>query len=439
MRILVRVCSLVVLFAAPARAAPASDGRHAELDRLLANEARLDWMIELARLQNPALRASHAEVAAASAGVSAAAGLPDLELKYEQWGVPLNRPYALNRADTVMLGVRQAFPAPGVVGARERLAKMDAALVADEASELERELLLRLRLAYAAYYESERALEVQGEHVELVERMVAQLHTDYEIGRATQQDVLQMGVELSRLHNEIAELRLQRASSRVLLNTLAARDPGAALGPPPPAPAAPPAPDLKSLTAQADERRPELTAARHQIERSALSVELARYSARRPAFMVGADYWYMPLADTQHAYGAMLSMSLPWLNPRNRAAVRAAELGLAAERGKLEAASQKARYELHDAAARLEAVSESLRIIEQELLPQAERSLETARAMFGVGRGNLFTLLDTLRAYFGVRLQHARAQARVSSARAELELAAGVTSEPSAPERGAPP
>lgn len=439
MRILVRVCSLVVLFAAPARAAPASEGRHAELERLLADEARLDWLIELARLRNASLRASRAEVAAASAGSSAAAGFPDLELKYEQWGVPLNRPYALNRADTVMLGLRQAFPAPGVAGARERLAKMDAAVAADGSRELERELLLRLRLAFAAYYESERALEVQVEHVGLVERMVAQLRTDYEIGRGTQQDVLQMVVELSRLHNEIAELRQQRESSRVLLNTLAARDPGATLGPPSPAPAAAPGPDLKSLIAQVDEQRPELAAARHQVERSELNVELARHGARRPAFMVGADYWYMPLAGTQHAYGAMLSMSLPWLNPRNRAAVRAAEHGLAAERGKLEAASQLARYELHDAAARLEAASESLRIIEQELLPQAERSLETARAMFGVGRGNLLTLLDTLRAYFGVRLQHARAQARVSGARAELELAAGVAPQHSPAERGAQP
>ena len=34
--------------------------------------------------------------------VPAAGRLPDLELKYEQWGVPLRRPYALDESDTVM-------------------------------------------------------------------------------------------------------------------------------------------------------------------------------------------------------------------------------------------------------------------------------------------------------------------------------------------------
>jgi outer membrane protein TolC len=280
---------------------------------------------------------------------------------------------------------------------------------------------------------------VHLEHVGLVERMVTQLRGDYEIGRGTQQDLLQMVVELSRLHNDLSEIRQQRESSRILLNTLAARDPRAALGPPPAMPERIPGVDLETLIKHVDERRPEVSAARRQIERSKVAVELAEHTAQRPAFMVGADYWYMPMAESQHAYGAMLAMTLPWLNPRHRANVRAAAQGLAAERYKLDAVSQKARYELHEAAARLEAASESLRIIEKELLPQVERSLETARAMFGVGRGNLFSLLDTLRSYFEIRIQHARAQARVTTLLAEVELAAGAPLDASRQSRGMQP
>jgi outer membrane protein, heavy metal efflux system len=436
---LVCVCTLCVLFSAPARALPTAEARGAELERLLADEARLEWMLELARLQNPALRAAQSATRAASARSDAASDFPDPELKYEQWGVPLSRPYALNRADTIMLGMRQALPAPGVARARGRVASTEAALAADEARTLEREVLMRLRLAYAALLESEHALAVQIEHVQLVERMVTQLRTDYEIGRGSQQDLLQMMVELSRLHNDLAETRQQRESSRALLNTLAARDPGAPLGAPSAAPPGDPGLDLAELVEHVDERRPELASARHQVERSERAAELAQHTARRPAFTVGLDYWYMPLAATQHAYGAMLSMSLPWLNPRHRATLRAAEHELTAERQQLAATSRQARYELHDAAARLQAASESLQIIERELLPQAERSLESARAQFGVGRGNLLSLLDTLRSYFGIRLQHARAQARLSSTRAELELAAGLPLEPESRAAGGQP
>ena len=48
---------------------------------------------------------------------------PILELKYEQWGVPLARPYALDEANTLMLGVRQTFPAWGSLDARGRAAR----------------------------------------------------------------------------------------------------------------------------------------------------------------------------------------------------------------------------------------------------------------------------------------------------------------------------
>ena len=55
-----------------------------------------------------------------------ASRLPDLEAKYEQWGVPLAHPYALDEANMLMLGVRQTFPAWGTLDARGRAAAEDA-------------------------------------------------------------------------------------------------------------------------------------------------------------------------------------------------------------------------------------------------------------------------------------------------------------------------
>src|SRR5678816_3105779 len=63
---------------------------------------------------------------AAGARSEAASRLPDLEAKYEQWGVPLSRPFALDRADTLMFGLRQTFPAWGSLEARGRAAQEDA-------------------------------------------------------------------------------------------------------------------------------------------------------------------------------------------------------------------------------------------------------------------------------------------------------------------------
>jgi cobalt-zinc-cadmium efflux system outer membrane protein len=425
-RFIVRCCVLVALSGAlVVKAQPEVAASRAELEGRLASEARLAWMIALARANNPALHAAHDGVRVAHERVRAAGGLPDAELKYEQWAVPLSRPYALNRADTLMLGVRQALPAPGSLRDRERVAELEARMADADGQTVERELLGRLRAGYVSYLEAERLLVVHQEHVAIVERMIEQLRADYESGRGDQSGLLSMLVELSRLHNELAFVRQQRASSRLLLNTLMARALDAPLGPPAADDGELPDPDVDALVKQLANTRSELSAAESGIARSAAQLTLARHEARRPGFMVGADYWYMPLADTSHSYGAMVSMTLPWLNPRHRAEVRAAELRLAQERDGARATLSRATYEVHDAALRFAAARESLRVIEGDLLPRAQQSLDATRASFAVGKTSLVALLESMRAYFEVRIEHGRARARALSMLAELELAAG--------------
>ena len=141
--------------------------------------------------------------------------------------------------------------------------------------------------------------------------------------------------------------------------------------------------------------------------------------------MVGADYWLMPTLDTPHAYGAMVSMSLPWLNPEHRAQARAAEQSLRAERYAEQAVAELASLELHQALAGLDAARVSLAILERELLPQAERSLAATESAFSLGQSDMLSLLDAQRSFFQVRLEHDRAYARVLSQLAEVEFASG--------------
>ncbi len=92
----------------------------------LAREVRLETVLEVAQRANPEIHEAQERVLSATARASSAGRLPDLEAKYEQWGVPLARPYALDEAGTLMLGLRQTIPAPGVLGARSRAAGGEA-------------------------------------------------------------------------------------------------------------------------------------------------------------------------------------------------------------------------------------------------------------------------------------------------------------------------
>ena len=102
------LASLTALTALEAHAASGDDAE-------LARSAVLETILRVALERNPEVAENQARARAAAARSQAASRLPDLEAKYEQWGVPLARPYALNEANTLMLGVRQTFPPWGSV------------------------------------------------------------------------------------------------------------------------------------------------------------------------------------------------------------------------------------------------------------------------------------------------------------------------------------
>jgi outer membrane protein TolC len=353
--------------------------------------------------------------------------LPDPEFKYEQWAVPLKRPYALGRADTLMFGLRQALPAPGARAAHGRIAAEEVQIARQQREVLARDVLLRVRRAYFDYYAADRVLRVHLEHVAVAEQIVNQVRASYEVGRGNQQDVLKVLVELSQLHNDLAEVRQQRESSRLLLNSLMARPPEAALGPPVEIERPQNVPALQQLDQARMRGRPELALAQRSIQRSEAALAAAKISALRPTFMVGADYWLMPSQQMPHAYGAMVAMSLPWLSPGRRADVREAAQLVTAERHAAASMELATAFELHDAVARLESANSSLTVIEGSVLPQAEKSLESTQAAFGVGQASLLSLLDSLRSYFQIRLEHSRAVSRVMAQLASVEFASGAS------------
>src|SRR5581483_11083680 len=97
----------------------------------LAREARLAPMVRLAHARNPEILASRERVLAAHAQATAEARLPDTELKYEQWQVPLSAPLSLDRAGTLMMGLRQTFPPLGTRAARGRMADQETAVLGE--------------------------------------------------------------------------------------------------------------------------------------------------------------------------------------------------------------------------------------------------------------------------------------------------------------------
>lgn len=390
----------------------------------LATEARLDAMTRIALARNPDLLEEEERVRERLDRVPPSARLPDLELKYEQWGVPLTRPYALDRADMIMVGVRQSFPAPGSLDAQERMATEEAKLALYQLRSRQLDVIRQVALAYYERQLSHRELELIREHVELTERILDLTRSNFRVGTASEQDVLRVGVELQGLRRDIALLEQRKRSSEALLNALMSRPSHAPLGPPPSLVPTQLSVDLTELERIAEKARPEILAASHAVERSQANVDAADARATWPTFMIGVDYMYMPMAvEDKHGYGAMLSINLPWLNPRHREEVRAAERATAADRRAMEAVRITVRYEVADAWARYESMRARYEITKTDLLPAAEQSFEAAQAAFAGGNGSALALLDALQSLLDVRVDEARALVDLEAAIVDVERA----------------
>ena len=232
-----------------------------------------------------------------------------------------------------------------------------------------------------AYYGADQELRLHLEHVGLTSRILELARLNQRTGHGSLQDVLRLELELTRLHTDVARVERQQRSSRALLNALMDRPSDAPLGPPEDL-SVTPTTDVAAL----DEQH------RHEPARGGRRGAAACAAARRCStaragrrgsrhVMVGLDYWYMPMfPDFQHAYGAMVAINLPWLSGRRRDEEREAEQTVQAERHALESTKNTVRYELRDAAARVDSARQSFTIIDQDLLAQAKRSLEATQA-----------------------------------------------------------
>jgi cobalt-zinc-cadmium efflux system outer membrane protein len=404
----------------PAAAAQAPDSEDA-----LAREVTLGRVLALALARNPQVLAEDERARAAEDRTDAAGRLPDVALKYEVWSVPFARPLAFDQAMMHMVGLRQTFPAFGSRAAESRLAEAESGAVRATAAARAEEVVAEVRRRFAELQRLEEETHVLLEHAGVLSRLVEVASASYRVGGDTLQDQLRLDAELARLHGQIATVMEQRKVAAAALSALAGRDPAIPLGAPSDRPPPPPAAVNASAEESSADGRPELVAAARDVDRAAATLEAARRKADYPELMVGLDYMNQPTQPDQHGYGAMLTMSLPWLNPGRRAYVRTAERSLVAARHDLASTSLTARFEAVAAAERYRAAKEVLLLEDMRALPAARQSYELAQKTYGTRRVDLTVLLDAERAYLGARIDRARAAASLATAAADLDRAAG--------------
>ncbi len=386
--------------------APPTTSRYAGAPLALADA------IEVGLQHNANLRARHADWRAAVERADATGTLPDPRLHYAEFLEDLQ---TRTGPQERRFGVSQAFPWPGTLGARERVAarEADAAFQRAEAERLRVAADVAVAFHDHAFLGSERA--VTHELLELVRGLEPVVQSRVRAGGG-QEDLLRLQVEIGRLEDDVARLdaRLSASSARLAdamglvvdgppLPTPALREPDFAVR------------DVDALYADAVERDPRLLELVARREAGREREALVGYE-RRPDFSVGFDYFQTGDAldpstpgSGEDPYLVKLSFSLPVWRSSYDAEERAARQVVRATSERIAAARTALRAEVEEQWFRVEDALRRARLYRESLVPRAGESLDLTLSSYRAGSASVLDLIDSERALLEFQLSYARA------------------------------
>jgi outer membrane protein TolC len=290
---------------------------------------------------------------------------------------------------------------------------------------------VRLQLALMAsqlfddYYVVERALEINAQHMALLQDFQRSAEAQYIIGQATQQDPIQAETEITLLMHQEIVLRTTRVDIMAQLNGLLHREPGLLLPPSPaalPVPA-PPTATSADLAEEALRQRPEVRASQARRDARVPAVQLAERQYY-PDFTVMGTYdsqWETP--ERRFIVGVMVN--LPVQRARRQAAVEEAQARQAQADQEYARLVDTVRVEVEQAYNRLLEMHHAVRLYQDRLLPAARDRVEAARAGFEVGRTTFLALIDAEKNQRTVTLRYQELLADLDRRQAQLDRAMG--------------
>lgn len=426
------VCfSVAALCTAPAILdAQAAQGPSARADTL-----DLARAVALARRANPRVAGAGAEVAAAGARIRPAGTLPDPTLaigamNYMLPSLSASRdPLSMNQVT-----LTQVVPVNGTLGLRRTVARFDSVRVASQRDALMLSVERDVRARYWELYHTDRALEIMDRTLAVVRELSNVATTMYTVGSTVQSDVVRAQVAVTRMQQEIIEMRLQRFASASALNALLGRpgeepivlpavpgheEHGAATQPL----ETPPLPSLESLVALADTGNPQVAAARAAV----LGARTNETATRRMIYPdLGLGVAYGQRAGDNDMLSLMVGVSVPVFARSRQFRMRDEARAMRdASEEMLRAMRLEVRSMLATAYAEAEAARRQVVLYAGGLVPQAVASYEAALAAYRVGRVDFPTALDAQMALLSYQHDLHRYEAMYGTAIAEIDRLIG--------------
>ena len=386
----------------------------------------LDEVERIALAANPEIEVAARRVSLAAAHLPSAGALDDPMAMYRGWGVPLQKPWDFNAAQN-MFSLSQTLPGKGKRALRTSVAEsdVDAAKANLDAAKLQ--IQVSVRKAFDELLLAQDEMSIHEQHEGIARQAIEAARIKYASGSVPQQDILKAQVSLTALAEHMIRFDRDAELARAHLNTLLGRDPAAPISVRGDHAVLAALPSVQSLTETSLETRPDLVAAQKAAERSRREQALAK-RAYAPDFTVSAGYMLMPSGtDMRNDYMIEGSMNLPWLNRhKHDAEIAEAKAKTTEQEAELASMRNAARGQIEDALVEAKAAQRLASMYHDQLLPQAEATLQASVIAYSNGKTTFTDLLDSQMSVINTDLAWIQAVGEFDQHLADLELATGI-------------
>ena len=341
----------------------------------------IEGYVQLGLARNPQIAAARQKIEAVRQRIPQVLSLPDPMVNTNTYLAPVQTAAG---EQAFSLGVSQKF-----TNAERRATR--AAIVADEVAAAEA-ALAQTQLDIAANIRTvcyrllfiRKSIEITNDDRESLEQIAEVVLRQYEVKKSvTQQDVLNVQIEQSNIENQLTELSQKEKSFEARLARLLHVDPKSDLGIIDQLESTNENPDVDALIAQASASRPDLQSQLANIRRDEKKVHLAHLE-KKPDVTVGLSWiatsseGISPVADGDDALLLGVGFNLPVYKSRIRAGICEAQSNRLASESHYLSLIDQASEEVFDLVAKLDSTRDTLSLIQEDIIPKAERTLQVS-------------------------------------------------------------
>ncbi|MFA7288486.1 MAG: TolC family protein [Melioribacteraceae bacterium] len=325
---------------------------------------------------------------------------PDPMLSFGVANVPINSfSFSQEPMTAKIIGLSQAVPFPGKLTQAEKVNRIDIDINQQEIDDARNEIRNEIRKAYYDLIFSREAIRISLKSKELLEHITAIIRAKYSVSKASQQNLIQVEVSLTKIQERIEELKGKENNSLAILNSYLLKNPFENI-------ATDSIPEIKltsldfnELRTNAIHNRPFLKGISLAKEKSYLMEDLSKYD-KYPNFNFSIQYSQrdklsnstMPQYDF---LSFIVGLSLPVnYGGKTSAKIEEARLTQKMYENQYQTSIQLIDRYIGSSLAKINELQKREKLIKEGLLPQAQQSLNSALVNYQVGDIDFINVLD---------------------------------------------